>query len=151
MTQQPIVNTQLLIRIGIFFLVALVAIWLIGYAKKVFGSAKGANNGSDVNPDGTPVVPGGVGVDNAYITRIATLANEVHNDKDFSGISGARCELINNLVGMRDEEVFALVNTCQSWGFSLRADVSQYESDGCINWIGTKEKIKDAQNRLKNF
>ncbi|MBC7778082.1 MAG: hypothetical protein H7246_21800 [Phycisphaerae bacterium] len=150
---QELINPKtwrLLLKIGIGFAVAFVAIWLIGFLLKTLKKNKTDATGQTANPDGTP---GGwqIDIDKAYIDRMAKLGKTVHDEKDYSGYSSGRCELVNNIIQMRDEEIVALVELCKSqYGFDLRGDVTQMKGDGCWNPFG-KEQHEAAAARLKNF
>lgn len=137
-----------IVRWGLIFVAAFVAIWLIGLAIKTFKKAttKGGDDGG-ILPDGTP----NPNVDAAYIDRIAKLVKTARDENDHYGPSSARCEATNNIVGMRNEEIVALVALCKAgYGFDLKGEINQWEGDGCFTIIAA-DKVDVLKDRLKNF
>lgn len=136
-----------IVRWVLIFAGLFVAIQLIGLAIKTFKKS-GAGSDGDVNDDGTPAAPP---TDPAYIDRIAKLVKKARDDKDYSGISSARCEATNNIIGMRNEEIVALVALCKgSYGFDLKGETNQWKGDGCFTIIEA-DKVEALKDRLKNF
>jgi hypothetical protein len=127
-------------------LFALAALWIVGKFKKL--SAK--SNSSDTNGDGSPVwIPSTV--DQSYIERIAQMVGEVEREQDFSGFSSPRCEITQNILGMRDEEISALsILLQQKFQLRLGATIGRWKGDGCFtSWLGGD--IEKLQSKIKNY
>ena len=140
-----------LVRFGIVAGVLLVAIWLTGFLMETVrkGKSGGAGAKPKTNADGTPE-PTGLGVDKAYIDRIAKIGRTVDAEKSYEGMDSGRCEFINNVAGMRDEEILALIAlTSTQYGYDARALVNKCKSNGCLSW-GNKT-LDEAKQRMRNF
>lgn len=139
-----------LLRFGIVAGALLVAIWLAGFLMETLRKGKkGRGGGDQTNADGTPE-PTGFGVDKNYIDRIAKLGRTVDAEKSYDGPHAARCEFVNNVAGMRDEEILALITlTAAQYGYDARALVNKCQSNGCLSW-GNKT-LDEAKQRMRNF
>lgn len=140
-----------LVRFGIVAGALLVAIWLVGFLMETVRKGKKGGGGTKpkTNADGTPE-PAGLGVDKAYIDRIAKIGQTLDADKSYEGLDGDRCEFINNVAGMRDEEILALITlTSTQYGYDARALVNKCQSNGCLSW-GNKT-LDQAKQRMRNF
>lgn len=151
MTQAPLIDPQTIrkmVQYAMWFGIAGVAIWIIGFAIKTFKKVSSGDSGGGVNDDGTPAAPP---TDPAYIDRIAKLVKTARDDKDYSGLSSARCEATNNIIGMRNEEIVALIALCKgSYGFDLKGETNKWKGDGCFTIIEA-DKAEALKERLKNF
>lgn len=152
---QPLVTARtwkIVIYTTIGFVLIMVALWIIRYAKNAFSGGGGGSksgNGTDTNADGTPVLPNSV--DQGYIDRIAALIWSINQAEDFSGYFGDRCEASNNIIGMRDEETRALsIIFQQKYGMRLSASIGRWESDGCYPLFVDGDIMK-VKERVKNL
>ena len=126
MNQAPLFNTRLLIKIGIGFVVALVAIWLIGFAKKTF--AKTTSGGSGTNSDGTPTQGG--------YTPSIDVPNLVERLKQASGTgwpcNSNRCNVLLEVSELSSTDLFALSAAYKSaYGKSLYETFDGMYITGC--------------------
>lgn len=141
-----------LVRFAIIAGVLLVVIWLVGFLMETVRKGKSSGVGAKpkTNADGTPAEPTGLGVDKAYIDRIAKIGRTVDAEKSYDGYDSDRCEFVNNVAGMRDEEILALITlTSTQYGYDARALVNKCQSNGCLSW-GNKS-LDEAKQRMRNF
>jgi hypothetical protein len=128
--------------------VILLALWVIRYARNAFAPA--GKGRSDTKPDGTPTyIPSSV--DQSYIERMTLMVYEVNKGEEYSGFSSKRCEISNNILGMRDEEVAALsIMLQQKYQLRLGAAIGRWKGDGCFSsWLGGE--IDKLKNKVKNY
>lgn len=154
MNPEPIISRstlKTLAKIGIVAAVLLLAIWIIGFGRDTLAkSGKSKRGGGDLNPDGTPEPLPGLGVDKAYIDRIAKIGKGVSDAKSYEGFDGDRCEFINNVAQMRDEEILALsVHATAQYGYDIRALINRCKSNGCYSF--GDETLEQAKGRIRNF
>jgi hypothetical protein len=128
--------------------VILIALWVVRYARNAFAPTRKGK--SDTKPDGTPTyIPSSV--DQSYIERMTLMVYEVNKGEDYSGFSSNRCEISNNILGMRDEEIAALsIMLQQKYQLRLGATIGRWKGDGCFtSWLGGE--IDKLKNKLKNY
>jgi hypothetical protein len=152
MNPQPIISRktiQVVVYGAIFLAFALATLWIIRLFKKQAAGIGGGNT-NGVNPNGTPAwIP--PTVDQSYIQRIADMIVDIQKDEDFSGYSSERCEVTNNILGMRDEEVSALsIMLQQKYQVRLGATIGRWKGDGCFtSWFGGE--LDKLQTKVKNY
>jgi hypothetical protein len=143
-------NTWRIVIIALILLVLiLAALWIVRYARNSFAS-NGGGKGSNAKPDGTPAsIP--TSVDQSYIERIVQLVYQVNKEEEYAGYSEKRCEITNNILGMRDEELAVLsILLQQKYQLRLGATIGRWKGDGCFtSWLGGD--IEKLQNKVKNY
>jgi hypothetical protein len=141
--------TQISIWLGVAFLL----VTLLNFVVKSYKNSKKGSN-RDIKEQDEPSYPIPASVDVSYIDRIAAIGARINKDKAFgswySYISDDRCEFIENILSMRNDEVVALKNIAlRQHNYSVKSLVQQFFNAGCLYVFELEDgKTKEAITKL---